>query len=213
MDWNIQPRSRFCSVCQKKFVDKQTYSTILFDRGVDGYLRQDLCLECKAKILNETDRDEFDSQNNSRSEPVISQWQGVFRLPVPPKEETVQRDTVEVLLRKIVELNDPHYENAAYILAAMLERKRILKVKSVHQRDLRKITVYEHPKTGDIFTIMDPGLQITQLETVQREVCELLEKGLPVESEALLVERHSHLITPKVESDDIGLFDSTRKDI
>lgn len=213
MDWNIQPRSRFCSVCQKKFVDKQTYSTILFDRGVDGYLRQDLCLECKAKILNETDRDEFDFQNNSGSEPVISQWQGVFRLPVPPKEETVQRDTVEVLLRKIVELNDPHYENAAYILAAMLERKRILKVKSVHQRDFRKITVYEHPKTGDIFTIMDPGLQITQLETVQREVCELLERGLPVESEALLAERHSHLIAPKVESDDVGLFDSTRKDI
>lgn len=213
MDWNIQPRSRFCSVCQKKFVDKQSYSTILFDRGSDGYLRQDLCLDCKAKVLREMNHDEFDSQKKAQLETVISQWQGMFRLPVPQKEETVQRDTVEVLLRKIVELDDPLYENAAYILAAMLERKRILKVKSVYQRDLHKITVYEHPKTGDIFTIMDPGLQITQLETVQREVCELLEKGLPEESEVLLRERHSHLIAPKVELDDVGLFDTTRKNV
>ena len=73
--------------------------------------------------------------------------------------------------------------------------------------------MYEHPKTGDIFTIMDPGLQITQLEAVQREVCELLEKGLPEESEVLLRERHSHLITPKVELDDVGLFDATRKNV
>ena len=38
--------------------------------------------------------------------------------------------------------------------------------------------VYEQPKTGDIFTIPDPDLQLNQLEEVQRMVASLLEHGL-----------------------------------
>ena len=36
----------------------------------------------------------------------------------------------------------------------------------------------EHPKTGDLFTIIDPALQLNQLEQVQRDVADLLEHGL-----------------------------------
>ena len=42
-----------------------------------------------------------------------------------------------------------------------------------------RVFVYEHPKSGDIFTITDPDLQLNQLDDVQRDVSELLAHGLP----------------------------------
>jgi len=41
-----------------------------------------------------------------------------------------------------------------------------------------RVFIYEHPKTGDVFTIPDPALQLNLLETVQRQVADLLEYGL-----------------------------------
>ena len=67
---------------------------------------------------------------------------------------------------------------AAFILAVMLERKRLLKVKEQLHRDNQRVFVYEHPKTGDVFTILDPQLQLNQLELVQHDVAALLESGL-----------------------------------
>ena len=43
--------------------------------------------------------------------------------------DAIQKETAETILRKLIEQNDPRYAPAAYILAVMLERKRILKVK------------------------------------------------------------------------------------
>jgi hypothetical protein len=60
----------------------------------------------------------------------------------------------------------------------MLERKRILKIKEQFQRDGHRVFIYEQPKTGDLFTIVDPALQLNQLEEVQRDVASLLEHGL-----------------------------------
>ena len=59
----------------------------------------------------------------------------------------------------------------------MLERKRLLKIKEQIKRDGQRIFIYEQPKTGDIFTITDPDLQLNQLEAVQRDVAHLLEHG------------------------------------
>ena len=60
----------------------------------------------------------------------------------------------------------------------MLERKRLLKVKEQVVRDGQRVFIYEQPKTGDIFTIIDPRLQLNQLEAVQQDVAALLEHGL-----------------------------------
>ena len=40
----------------------------------------------------------------------------------PPPSEPIQKQTAESLLRKLIELNDPKYIAAGYILAVMLER-------------------------------------------------------------------------------------------
>jgi hypothetical protein len=44
------------------------------------------------------------------------------------------------VLRKLVEQNDPRYAPAAFILAVMLERKRLLKVKEQIVRDGKRIS-------------------------------------------------------------------------
>ena len=60
----------------------------------------------------------------------------------------------------------------------MLERKRILKVKEQIQGENGRVFVYEHAKTGDVFTIADPNLQLNQLQEVQHDTAQLLAHGL-----------------------------------
>jgi len=108
----------------------------------------------------------------------LSHWQGIFEVPPPEAPEAIQKETAETLLRKLIEQNDPRYAPSAFILAVMLERKRLLRVKEQIKRDGKRVFVYEQPKTGDIFTIVDPDLHLNQLEAVQHDVAQLLEHGL-----------------------------------
>jgi len=167
MEWNIQSRGHACEACGKGFADKETYHTLLFDERAD-FKRQDVCVACWEKQFSEGARER---------KGFVSYWHGVYHAP-PPPTEAIQKENAESLLRKLIEINDPAYIPAGYILAVMLERKRLLKVKEQIQREGRRIFVYEHPKSGDIFTITDPGLQLNQLESVQRDVATLLEHGL-----------------------------------
>lgn len=166
-EWNIQSRAHACQACGKNFADQQPYHTLLADARHE-IARQDLCEPCwKAGSEGARDRKGF-----------ISHWQGVYEAPPPAAPEAIQKENAESLLRKLIEQNDPQHAAASYILAVMLERKRLLKVKEQLQREGRRVFVYEQPKTGDVFTIPDPGLQLNQLEAVQRDVAQLLEHGL-----------------------------------
>ena len=166
-EWNIQSRAHACEACAKPFVDRQPYHTLLFDEK-QGFRRQDVCPECWKKQLS--------GEGHARSN-FLSYWQGVYEAPAVVTE-AIQKETAETLLRKLIAQNDPRHAPAGYILAVMLERKRILKVKEQINRDGRRTFVYEHPKTGDLFTIADPDLHLDQLEAVQRDVADLLEHGL-----------------------------------
>ena len=166
-EWNIQSRAHACEACAQPFADKQPYHTLLLDEKA-GLRRSDICEPCWQM--------QFAGDARSRAG-FISHWQGIFEVP-PPVTEAIQKDTAETLLRKLVEQNDPQHAPAAYILAVMLERKRLLKIKEQIKRDGQRVFVYEHPKTGDIFTIADPDLHLDQLEAVQRDVAQLLEHGL-----------------------------------
>ncbi len=166
-EWNIQSRSHVCQGCEKPFADKEHYHTILSDDKHE-LRRLDICNDCwSSKYQNGNDRKGF-----------ISYWQGVYEAPPPAAPEAIQKENAETLLRKLIELNDPKHGAACFILAVMLERKRILKVKEQVKSEGRRMFVYEHPKTGDVFTIADPNLQLNQLDEVQRDVANLLEHGL-----------------------------------
>jgi hypothetical protein len=152
-EWNIQSRAHVCEVCGLPFADKQVYHTLLFDEP-PGLRRSDICAACQQGAGDARSRAGF-----------ISHWQGLYEAPPP-------------LLRKLIEQNDPRYAPAGYILAVMLERKRVLKVKEQIVTDGKRVFIYEQPGTGDVFTIADPNLHLDQLEAVQRDVAALLEHGL-----------------------------------
>ncbi len=166
-EWNIQSRARACAACGKPFADRETYHTLLFDEKAD-FRRSDVCDACWQKQYSQGARDR---------KGFVSYWQGVYAAP-PPPADAIHRETAESLLRKLIELNDPHYIPAGFILAVMLERKRLLKVKEQLTRDGQRVFIYEQPGTGDVFTIVDPELKLDQLEQVQRDVAALLEHGL-----------------------------------
>ncbi len=165
-EWNIQSRAHACGGCGKAFADKEGYHTLLFDEKTD-FRRSDICEACWQKQY---------SQGARERKGFVSYWQGVYELPAPTVEP-IKRETAESLLRKLIELNDPRYIPAGFILAVMLERKRILKVKEQFLREGRRFFIYEQAGTGDLFTIADPALQLNQLEAVQRDVASLLEHG------------------------------------
>ncbi len=166
-EWNIQSRAHGCEACGKHFTDKETYHTLLFDDKGE-FRRSDICQACWQKQYSDGARDR---------KGFVSYWHGVYHAP-PPPNEPIQKETAESLLRKLIELNDPQYIAAGYILAVMLERKRLLKVKEQIVRDGQRVFIYEQPTSGDVFTIIDPNLQLNQLESVQRDVAALLEHGL-----------------------------------
>ncbi len=167
-DWNIQGRARACCSCGQRFADGQTYHTLLFD-DKPRFRRRDICEACWRK----------EESAGVRNAPgFVSRWQGVYETP-PQRPDQLYKETAESLLRKLLELGDTRYQPASYILAVMLERKRVLKVRDQFVRDGRRVFVYEHHKSGDMFTIPDPELRLDQLDHVQREVADLLEHGLP----------------------------------
>lgn len=154
-EWDIQPRSHSCTGCQQPFADKQTYHTLL-SMTAAGYERRDLCPACFPAALRDG---------------VFSYWQAEYKMPAPPPPEAIEKDTAETLLRRLVESKDPGHAAARYILAVMLERKRILK----HRDTVDNVLIYEHAGTGESFTVPDPHLRLDQLEEVQRQVAELLQ--------------------------------------
>lgn len=160
-DWDIKSRSESCKECNMQFQDRQQYfSALVF--GEEGYVRQDYCGRC------------WMGGKEAATAPY-SQWQGIFRPPPPPPVEALKKETAESLLRRLIETDDGTRVNVMYILAVMLERKRILVEKDIQKReDGTKVIVYEHKKTAEVFLIPDPQLQLDQLEHVQIEVVDLL---------------------------------------
>jgi hypothetical protein len=196
-EWNIQSRAQACEACARPFAARQPYHTLLFDETA-GLRRSDICEACWQQ--------QFAGDARSRAG-FLSHWQGIFEMPPAQAPDPIQKDTAETLLRKLVEQNDPRYAPAAFILAVMLERKRILKVKEQLQREGRRVFVYEQPKTGDIFAIADPDLHLNQLEQVQHDVAQLLEHGLnpPVaETPAQQLAETATQETPPAETQAIG---------
>lgn len=169
IEWNIQSRAHVCQACHKHFADKEPFHTLLFDHK-HTYERLDVCEPCWSAQFSQgaTDRKGF-----------VSYWQSVYSAPAPAQEEPIQKENAETLLRKLIDRNDPSHTGALFILAVMLERKRIFKVKAQLNQNGQRAFVYEHARNGDLFTIPDPNLQLDQLEEVQRDVAHLLEHGLP----------------------------------
>ncbi len=160
-DWSIQSRGDRCAATGQTFADGEFFYTLLFEER-DGYRREDLSEEA------------FRNRPAEAPQPY-SLWRSKFEVPPPPAPEALEKQTAEDLLRKYMEDSTPQHSNARYILALMLERKRLLKEVEVKRSDEGRLTrIYEHAKTGEVFVIPDPGLRLDQLGDVQTEVAAML---------------------------------------
>ena len=161
-EWNIRPRGHVCTVCGMPFEDGQECVSALYD-NIDGFVREDCCMPCWSGKITEEKR-------------PFSVWQGAFVAPDKSgKVEPVHKESAEQLLRRLIELDDPAQANVVYVLAVMLERS-----KQLVERDARPhesggtVRVYEHRKSGDVFTVLDPHLRLDAIADVQRQVVDLL---------------------------------------
>jgi len=168
-EWNIQSRSLQCAVTGHPFSKgERIFSALYWREG--QYQRVDLCADAwKAR--------------NDNIEP-LSAWQTEFVPPPPPAPEALKKDDAESLLRRLIAENQPTTRNARYILALMLERKKVLRQIERKREEGGNVLVYEHLPSGEVWLIEDPGLKLGELSSVQDEVAHLLGAGEPAPVEA-----------------------------
>ena len=160
-EWTIQGRGHQCSVTGQPFTEGQHFYALLFlEKG--EYRREDYSEEAY-------------KQRPADAPTPYSYWRAKYVPPPPPQQEAVSKQTAEDLLRSYMEEQSPEHSNARYILALMLERKRLLReVEVKHGEDGSLTRIYEHTKTGEVFVIPDPQLKLAQVADVQRQVADLL---------------------------------------
>lgn len=159
-EWKIQAPARACSGCGRAFDDGESVHSSLLADPREGYVRRDRCAGCGP---------EADPPG------TLSFWKTVCRHPPPPAPEAIRRETAETLLRRFVESGGGARPGAVFVLAVMLERRRTLVERDIRvEPGGRTLRVYEHRGTGETFLVVDPGLRLSDLEAVQREVMALL---------------------------------------
>ncbi|YCM45332.1 hypothetical protein V2O64_04765 [Verrucomicrobiaceae bacterium 227] len=161
--WSIRSRAKECAASGTAFVPGQKIRAAIFpDPDSSGYLRRDFSVEAWASREEEV--------------PPFSTWITTYHPPViEEKTEDVVDQDPETLLRRMVDEDEEHTENARYILAVMLERKKLLRETDTQQIPSGLLRVYEHRKTGDVFIIKDPQIPLSDVDRVQEEIRELLE--------------------------------------
>lgn len=161
-EWSIQHRADACAVTGRSFAAGENFYTLLFRDG-DGFRRQDLSEEAWL-------------QRNENLQP-FSFWRARFESPPPASPEPLPKENAEELFRRLVGAADRLNANTCYVLAAMLERKRVLKQVQTEEGEHGRVLIYEHTKTGDVFIVPDPQLRLDELGAVQTEVAQLLQSS------------------------------------
>ena len=160
-DWPIKHRADACAVTHRPFSEGEQFYTLLFREGT-GFRREDLSEEAWA----------------SRNENIrpFSFWKTRYEPPPVSPPEPLAKESAEELLRRLLAEN--RQPNACYVLALMLERKRVLKQVKTEETESGAVLIYEHSKTGDVFIVPNVQLRLDELEAVQNEVAHLLQSAI-----------------------------------
>ena len=154
--WSIKKSAASCFSSGYNFKDNDVViSQIILQDG--EYIRRDFCENNKPENVNE-----------------ISVWKTLYTSPIL-KEELIKKEGVEGLFRNFIQLDAENNEKIIFILAVMLERKKVLKEQEINESDNGgKIRIYAHRETNEIFLIKDPNLQLNDLELLKDEIAVLL---------------------------------------
>lgn len=163
-DWKISRRHSKCTHTGEKFADGQSfYACIYDDPENEGFLRKDFS-EGAWKELSSTLQ-------------PFSFWKTTCKYPQEDTTpEVLGNESAETMLRRMIEEDEASTENARYILALMLERKKTLMPVGVKETESSRLLLYEHRASGDVFVIRDPRLKLDEVEKIQEEVSQLLDQ-------------------------------------
>ena len=163
-EWKLNSRSHACDKCGTQFADGESCRTAVV--LADGkYARVDSCEKCWGTLAEALPPPDF-----------VSVWRGVYAAPEPAAPEPLPKETAENLLRRMLEHGgDDATPAVIFVLAVMLERKRILLERGVRRGADGALTrVYEHRKTGEIMLVTDPNLSGDEVPGVQQQIGRLL---------------------------------------
>jgi|GEM_PF-424812 len=163
-DWKIRSTHARCELSGEPFSDGQEFHTCLFeDPATDGFIRRDYSVPAWREVRRKLNPAPF------------SFWKSIYKAPAKEAENQADSEaSIEGMLRRFIDEDDSRTENARYILALMLERNKTLIHTDSKDADTRTLLFYEHADNGDVFIVADPGLRLDEIESVQREVSDLL---------------------------------------
>jgi hypothetical protein len=197
-DWKIRSTHARCELSGEPFSDGQAFYTCIFeDPATDGFIRRDYSAPAWKEIRKKLDPAPY------------SFWKSIYKAPVKQGENEADSEaSIEGMLRRFVDEDDPRTENARYILALMLERNKTLIHTDSKDTETRTLLFYEHADNGDVFIVADPGLRLDEIESVQREVSDLLaeEERRAAEADSVEAEKvgDQHPEADKDQSEDEG---------
>lgn len=157
-DWEIKSRSHSCHLTGHPFAEGDFFYTLLFRDGA-GFRREDIS------------EDAWKNRNDNIQ--PFSFWRSKYEPPIQKKADHLPANDAERLLRELLEENRPETIHARFILALMLERKKLLRPIPNTEK---KMLVYELTSTHEVFALQDPELTLDQIPSVQKEVAELLNR-------------------------------------
>src|SRR5437899_9399659 len=157
-EWAIKHRADACASTHRPFAPGEYFYTLLF-RDADGYRREDLSEEAWA--------------NRNENIQPFSFWRTRYEPLPPPAPEPLAKESAERLFRRLIGSENPP-ANACYVLAAMLERKRVLKDLRTEERSNGRVLIYEDGATGDVVIVPDPHSRLDVQGNVEHDVV-----GLP----------------------------------
>ena len=189
IDWNLRSRAHACMKCAapfeagasvrtavlpfeaplvaELFAEKLAEEAAAVAAGAapkphPDYVRLDFCDACWGALPAET--------------PWISAWRSVYEPPPAEPADPVKKGDHESLLRSLLEGPEPqNWLPEIYLLAILLERKRILVERRVTTApDGTRVHIYEHRRSGDILLIADPGFTAERIPETQTRIEKLL---------------------------------------
>lgn len=155
MDWNIRERAAFCTATGKPFKEGDVFYTMLFEE--------------KGELVRKDLSEEAWTLRNDNIHP-LSFWRSIFKEIPQEEKEALRREDAESELRKLLDQNKPENEKLCYLLALLLERKRIFRAREHATLNDQPVIIYEHSETQETFVVPEKNFRLSEVEALQSEL-------------------------------------------
>ncbi|MEQ8766822.1 MAG: hypothetical protein RL885_23110 [Planctomycetota bacterium] len=191
MDWKLGRQATACRSCEKAFEPEAIYFTVLLEQN-EEFERIDMCPDCFA--VREAPPDDFF-------------WKGRRPAPQGEQERRVDFNAVKAFLRKSRNETSIAYHRLNYVLALILVRKKMLRMKEMVSRGRDDFMKVQFTKEDEVFEIPVPQLTEKDVAEVQANLMDLFRQHAALdpnededaEGEAAEVEGSTEEIPPDDE--------------